>query len=218
MNQKPPRVASWLVEVFAPMECAEGVLGDLEEEFGERLRQSGCRAARHWYRRQAVKTTVHLSWGSIRTAPWSTPAQVVASFVVGLLLYGLVNIWVARLVSNLPIYDYDTSVWSWRGAAFIRFVVLPVALGWSIAAFARGREMIMTTLVVGLVVGMTVLPVVAADVRLHVSEHGPRMGLFGLSTHVLEIFLTQSVFPLGVVAGGMVRRLQQLRRSAGILA
>ena len=218
MNQKPPRVAAWLIELFAPMECAEGVLGDLEEEFAGRLQQSGCRAARRWYRHQAVRTTVHLSWGSIRSAPWSTPAQVLASFVVGLLLYGVVSIWVARLVSNLPIYDYDISVWSWRVAAFIRLVLLPVALGWSIAAFARDREMVMTTLVVGLVVGMSLLGVVAADVRLHVSGPGPRMGPFRLLTHVLEIVLTQLVLPLGIVAGGMVRRLQQLRRSAERLA
>ena len=216
MNQKPPRVASWLVEVFAPMECAEGVLGDLEEEFAGRLHQSGYRAARHWYWRQALRTTVHLFWGLIRTAPWSTTAQVLASLVVGLLLYTMMTRWVARLVSNLPIYDYDTSIWSWRAADFIRFIALPIALGWSIAAFARGREMIITTLVVCLVVGMMLLPLVAADVRLHVSGPAPRMRLFSLLTHVLEIFLTQSVFPLGVVIGGMVRRLQQLRRSAGI--
>jgi hypothetical protein len=69
MTSKAPHAAVWLVELFAPMENAEGVLGDLEEEFAGRLTRSGHRAARRWYWRQALRTTIHLFWGSIRTAP-----------------------------------------------------------------------------------------------------------------------------------------------------
>jgi hypothetical protein len=82
MNSKPPRAAVWLVELFAPIESAEGVLGDLEEEFAGRLTRSGHRAARRWYGRHALRTTVHLAWGAVRAAPWSTLAQVLASLVV----------------------------------------------------------------------------------------------------------------------------------------
>ena len=212
MSQQPPAVAAWLVELFAPTECVEGVLGDLEEEFAARLHLSGCRAARRWYRHQAVRTTVHLWWGSIRTAPWSTPAQVLASLVVGLLLYGMMNIWVARLVRNLPIYDYDTSIWSWRAADFIRFIVLPIALGWSIAAFARGREMIITTLVAGALVGMLVLTL-AVNARLLLLGPGPRLWVLRWA---VEFFLLETIFPLGLLIGGMLRRLRQMRGSARI--
>jgi hypothetical protein len=213
MSPKPPRPAAWLVDLFAPGESAEGVLGDLQEEFTGRLTRSGHRAARHWYWRQAVRTTVHLLWGSVRTRPWSTTAQVLASLVVGLLLYGMVNIWVGRLVSNLPIYDYDTSVWSWRAAAIIRFVAMPVALGWSIAALARGREMIITTLVVGVLVGMLLLTL-TVNARLLVLGPGQRLGLYWALMYVFEVFLVQTIFPLGVMMGGMIRRLQELRKSA----
>lgn len=217
MTSEPPRAAVWLVELFAPIESAEGVLGDLEEEFAGRLTRSGHRASRRWYWRHALRTTVHLFWGLIRTAPWSTTAQVLASLVVGLLLYGMMNGWVARLVSNLPIYDYDTSIWSWRAADFIRFIVLPIALGWSIAAFARGREMIITTLVVGVVVGMLLLTL-AVNARLLLLGPGQRMGLYWTLLHVFEVFLVQTIFPLGVLIGGMIRRLQQLRGSARVAA
>jgi hypothetical protein len=217
MTSPPPRAAVWLVELFAPIEIAEGVLGDLEEEFAERLTRSGDRPARRWYWRQALRTTVHLVLGAVRAQPWSTTAQVLASLVVGLLLYGMMNVWVARQVSNLPIYDYDTSVWSWRAAALIRFVALPLALGWSIAALARGREMIITTLVVGVVVGMLLLTLMA-NARLFLLGPGQRLGLYWTLLYVCEVFLVQTIFPLGVLIGGMIRRLQQLRGSARVAA
>ena len=66
MTSKPPRAAVWLVELFAPIESAEGVLGDLEEEFAGRLTRSGDRPARRWYWRQALRTTVHLVLGAVR--------------------------------------------------------------------------------------------------------------------------------------------------------
>jgi len=213
MNQKPPRVASWLVEVFAPMECAEGVLGDLEEEFVGRVIRSGHRAGRRWYTRQALRTTVHLVWGAVRAEPWSTTALVLGSFVAAPLLSGVVNVWVARLVSNLPIYDYETSVWSWRVAAPVRFVAVPLALGWSIAVVARGREMIITTLVAGALLGMLVLPL-ALNVRLLLLGPGQRLGLYWVLRYMFEAFLLLSIFPLGILIGGMLRRLHQLRRSA----
>jgi len=217
MSPKPPRAPTWLVELFAPIETAEGVLGDLEEEFAGRLTRSEQSAARSWYWRQALRTTVHLVWGAVRAAPWSTTAQVLASLVAGLLLYGMMNVWVSRLVSNLPIYDYQTSVWSWRGAAIVRFVALPVALGWSIAAFARGREMIITTLVVGVLIGMLLLTL-TVNARLLMLGPGHRLGAYWILLYVFEAFLVQTLFPLGVLVGGMIRRFQRLRGSDRVAA
>ena len=81
MTSKPPRAAVWLVELFAPIESAEGVLGDLEEEFAGRLTRSGDRPARRWYWRQALRTTVHLVWGAVRASRgrpprWCWPASL----------------------------------------------------------------------------------------------------------------------------------------------
>jgi len=214
MITTPPRGAVRLIELFVPAGSSEPVLGDLEEEFARRLGEAGSTTARRWYWRQALRTTAHLAWGSVRAAPWSTAAQVLASLVVVVLLYGRMNVWVARLVSNLPIYDYDASVWSWRVAVLVRFVVLPLALGWSIAALARGREMIITTLVVGVLVGMVLLAL-TVNARLLLFGFGQqRLGLYWRLMYVFEFFLVQTIFPLGVMMGGLIRRLQQLRKSA----
>ena len=72
MTSTPPRAAIWLIELFVPVPGAEHVLGDLEEEFAGRLTRSGHQGARRWYWREAFRTTVHLIWGAMRTAPWST--------------------------------------------------------------------------------------------------------------------------------------------------
>ncbi len=37
----PPRIASWLVELFASAEQAESILGDLSEEFSDLASRSG---------------------------------------------------------------------------------------------------------------------------------------------------------------------------------
>lgn len=215
MTPKPPRTAVWLIEFFVPPATAEPAVGDLEEEFVSRVTRSGHRAARRWYRRQALRTTVHLVWGAVRAEPWSTTALVLGSFVAAPLLSGVANVWVARLVSNLPIYDYETSVWSWRVAALVRFVAVPLALGWSIAVVARGREMIITTLVAGALLGMLVLPL-ALNVRLLLLGPGQRVGLYWVLNYMFEAFLLLLIFPLGILIGGMLRRLQQMRGPARI--
>lgn len=210
MTSEPPRAAVWLVELFAPIESAEGVLGDLEEEFAGRLTRSGHRASRRWYWRHALRTTVHLVWGAGRAAPWSTTAQVLASFVVASLLYGVMSVWIARLVSSLPIYDYNASVWSWRAAAVVRFVVVPLALGWSIAFVARGREMVITTLVASLLVAILFwnLTIIAHNL---VSRFGLTFTLVHTPRVVLEILQKGTTYPLGLVIGGMLCRLQRVR-------
>jgi hypothetical protein len=209
MMPKPPRAAAWLIELFAPIESADSVLGDLEEEFAGRFEQSGRGGSYRWYWRQAVLTSIHLSWGSFRSAPWSTGARALASLVVGLLLYVTLNRLVAGLVSSLPIYEYETSVWSWRAAALVRFVALPIAIGWSIAAVARGREMIVTMLVVAALLGMLLLAL-AVNGRFFVLV-GQRLGLFWALIQVLELFVVGALFPLSVLVGGSLRRMQQMR-------
>jgi len=209
MTSKPPRLAVSLVELFAPIDSAEGVLGDLEEEFVGQLARSGLRAARHWYWRQALRTTLHLLWGAVRVAPWLTTALVLASFIGASLLYGVLNRGVIRLVGQIPINDYNTAVWSWRAAALVRLVAVPLALGWSIAVVARGREMVITTLVAGLLVAILFwnLAVVA---HYLVSRGLPARVVYDRFFQILQLGMT---FPLGLVIGGMLRRRRQIHAS-----
>lgn len=49
---RPPRLGTWLVELFASAEQAESILGDFHEEFSDVVSKSGVLAARRWYWRQ----------------------------------------------------------------------------------------------------------------------------------------------------------------------
>ena len=74
--------------------------------------------------------------------------------------------------------------------------------------------MIITTLVVGVLVGMVLLAL-TVNARLLLFGFGQqRLGLYWRLMYVFEFFLVQTIFPLGVMMGGLIRRLQQLRTSA----
>jgi putative ABC transport system permease protein len=51
---RPPRLAVWLLERVVPADARDAALGDLHEEFADRMQpRLGTAAARHWYWRQA---------------------------------------------------------------------------------------------------------------------------------------------------------------------
>ena len=57
----PPRLAEWLLRALIPdPRLEQAVLGDLAEEWADRVRRDGERAANRWYRREAMKTAPHL--------------------------------------------------------------------------------------------------------------------------------------------------------------
>ena len=58
MSLSPPRWARWLVETTCPRREREFLLGDLEEELRHLARTKGERAARAWYRRQALRSAL----------------------------------------------------------------------------------------------------------------------------------------------------------------
>jgi hypothetical protein len=96
---RPPRVATWLVDLFASDEHAESLPGDLLEEFSDLASKSGVASARRWYWRQSVKTIVHLFATGFRAAPWS----IVGAVIGGYLLLGF-GLWIPeRLVSTLTL-------------------------------------------------------------------------------------------------------------------
>jgi hypothetical protein len=78
----PPRLAAWLVYLFASVEDAESILGDLHEEFLDVASKSGIVPARRWHWRQSVKTIAHLARSSFRTAPWSLAGVVLLALLL----------------------------------------------------------------------------------------------------------------------------------------
>jgi hypothetical protein len=142
---RPPRVALWLVDLFAPSIHAESILGDLQEEFAGLVAKSGVVAARRWFWRQSVKTIAHLIGAAFKSAPWS----IVGGVLLGLLLrrVGLSNpegIVVTILRTQRPYSNlhYDFYVWMVTWGMEIVGVLQSLLVGCAVAAVARGREIV----------------------------------------------------------------------------
>jgi hypothetical protein len=79
---EPPRIAAWLVDLFAPGEQAESITGDFLEEFSDLAAKSGVAHARRWYWRQSLKTITHLVGAGFRGAPWTITGSVLGGYVL----------------------------------------------------------------------------------------------------------------------------------------
>jgi hypothetical protein len=142
---QPPRLAAWLVNLFAPAD-EESIVGDLLEEFSHLASKSGVTVARSWYWRQAVKTIAHLVGNGFRVAPWSTTAVVVGGF----LLLGYVSGLPDKLLSVVT--DRYLTFWSTHFKAYlwvlngmaIAHLGLSMFVGCMVALAAKRREMVST--------------------------------------------------------------------------
>ena len=135
-----PRIASWLVYLFAPGEQAEAIVGDMIEE--------GVRDARSqwWYWREAVRTSVHLAAAAISSAPWLTAAAVVGGF---LLIRYTGTVPEKTLVAVLDRYQvYENHFDAYRFLTYYGLLICHVLtmamIGCVVALVARGREMVST--------------------------------------------------------------------------
>jgi len=197
---QPPRIATWLVNLFAPPQ-EESILGDLVEEFNHRVSKSGVAVARTWYWRQTLGTIAHLFGAGFRVAPWSTGAAVVGGFLL------------LRFVSGLPdqflsvITDRYLAYWSNHFKAYmfwatdgmlIGHLILSAFVGCFVALVAKGREMVATTTLGLILCAMAG----AADLAM-------------LAKQPMDDPLTWMLFqcsgPLAIVTGGLIVRT---RRSA----
>ena len=79
---RPPRIAVWLVSLFAPTGEAELMLGDLLEEFSQLVARVGLSVARRWYWRQTLKTIPSLLLAGFRSAPGTITAVVIGGFLL----------------------------------------------------------------------------------------------------------------------------------------
>jgi hypothetical protein len=142
----PPRIATWLVNLFSPAEQAETILGDLLEEYSQLASKSGVAVARSWYRRQAVKTIAHLFSNGFRGAPWSTAVAIVGGFLLHGFVTGLPGKMLSALTDRYLFYwsaHFQAYVWVLKGMP-IAHLILSMFVGCIVALVARGREMVAT--------------------------------------------------------------------------
>jgi hypothetical protein len=142
---RPPRLAAWLVDLFASREQAESILGDLSAEFSDLASRSGLTNARRWYRLQRAKTIAHLAGAAFRvTTPWPVVVLFLgflsSRFSAGLpeqLIVGLLR--TQRPYSNR---HYEAYVWLLAYGIPIVSITQSLLIGCVVALLARGREMI----------------------------------------------------------------------------
>jgi hypothetical protein len=143
---RPPRVALWVVDLFASSTHAEPLLGDLHEEFAGLVATSGVAAARRWFWRQ-TKTIRHLFGAAFRSAPWSIVGGVLLGLLlrrVGLSNPGSVVEVILRMQQPYSNLHYDFYVWLITWSIEIVGVIQSVLVGCAVAAVAKGREIVAT--------------------------------------------------------------------------
>jgi len=146
-RSRPPRLASWLVELFASDDQAESILGDLHEEFSDIVSKSGTVSARRWYWRQTVKTIAHLVGAAFRVAPWSIAGTVLLGFVLRRFSFSLperIIVTVLRTQRPYSNLHYGFYVWQVTYGIPILHVLVSTLLGYVVALVAKRREMAAT--------------------------------------------------------------------------
>jgi hypothetical protein len=141
----PPRMASWLVNLFASSNDAESILGDLMEEFSQRALNFGMRSARAWYWRQTLNTTAHLFASGFRDAPGSTIAIVVAGYLLHKFVASLPQTALAAMTDEyLPYWSaHFTAYMFWAtDGIVIAHLIGSLFVGFVMALAAKGSEMI----------------------------------------------------------------------------
>lgn len=215
-----PRFAVWLFSLFVPAEEAESMVGDMLEEFSELVSKSGVAYARRWYRRQTLKSFVHLAAAGFRAAPWSMAAAVVAGYLllnIGFWLYGWafsavlyryrVYEHISELGSQQPSLNIAAEYVFWlnRGMVIGR-VLVAATIGIIVAAAAKGRELTAVT-----AIGLFLAVLSVAGYVMMLARAGYHSFLF--SGAIIYMFGS----PIAIVAGGLLVRTLRLaaaRRSS----
>ena len=149
---QPPRIATWLLNLFTRSGEAESILGDLLEEYSHLASKSGIAFARHWYWRQTAKTIAHLAASGFRVAPWSSAVAVIGGFLLNRLVSGMPEQAIFAALHRYHIFDrhFSAYVFFATDGVAIGHVIASMLVGCAVALAAKGKEML-TTITLGLV-------------------------------------------------------------------
>jgi hypothetical protein len=143
---QPPRIAVWLINLFAPAEDSASIVGDLLEEFSRLASRSGVAVARRWYWRQTGKSIAHLFGCGFRGAPWSTAAAAAGGFLLLKLVSGLPDMLLSAITDRYLSFwstHFQAYVWVLRGMLMAHLIAITF-VGAAVALLAKGREMVAT--------------------------------------------------------------------------
>jgi hypothetical protein len=151
---QPPRLAVWLLTLFALDDEAETILGDLLEEFSTLTSTLGVAFARRWYWRQTLRTVVPLAGHGFRTAPWLTTLAVVIGFLVRKYTARSIEPAIFAVLERYQVYEHHFRAYVFFASTgidighFLSFL----AVGFAVALVAKGRELV-ATITLGLFFG-----------------------------------------------------------------
>lgn len=141
---QPPRIAEWLLTLFAPADRAESMIGDLAEEFSVLILNSDLSSARNWYWRQTVKTIFRDSVQAFRVAPLLMLFTVIGGFwLIGFATRSAVHITQAFLDAH-RLYESNPGAYLfWLEFPLeIGRVSLCTVVGALVALIANRKEMV----------------------------------------------------------------------------
>jgi len=196
---RAPRIANWLVNLFAAGEEAESLLGDMLEEFSLLASKSGVAFARSWYWRQARKTIAHLVGNAFRVAPWLTAATVIGGLLLNRFVSGLPERTMFAVLHRYQVIDHHFSAYVFfaTDGIAIGHVITSMFVGCVVALATKGREMVAT-----MTLGLVLCAMTGAAVLVWVAT-GQALNLWMLPWYIGDWF--------AIVIGGVIVRM---RRSA----
>lgn len=191
---RPPRIAVWLVDLFAASREAESLLGDMLEEFSHLASKSGVAFARKWYWRQTRKTITHLAGNAFRVAPGLIAATVIGGLLLHRLVSGLPERAIFAVLHRYQVFDhhFSTYVFFATDGIAIGHVIASMLVGCVVALAAEDREMVAT-----MTIGFVLCAITGAAVWAWVAT-GQTFFLGALPWYFADWFAI-------VVGGAMVR-------------
>jgi hypothetical protein len=192
---QPPRIAVWLLDLFAPAEKSESILGDLLEEFSILASKSGEAFAQRWFWWQTIRTVPRLVRFGVRTAPWLTSAAVAGGFLLRKLLAPLVGPAIFAVLERYQVFEHHFGTYRFFASTGIDIghLITFLFIGFAVALVSRQREIVVTT-ALGLIYGIMA---VVGSVYL-VIRTGDSASLWRLTWYFADSFAI-------VIAGAIVR-------------
>ncbi len=200
---QPPRLAVWLLTLFALDDEAESILGDLLEEFTLLASSSGFPFARRWYWRQTLKTVYQLADHGFRTAPWSTMVAVAGGFSLRGVVAGRVEPSIFSVLERYHVYEHHFSTYMFFASTGIDIghLITFLFIGFVVAFAARGRELV-ATMSLGLFWGALTV----ASFPAVVTQSG-----VGIALSRATVYFADS---LAIVIAGVIIRTHRLRAAS----
>jgi len=165
----PPRLAAWLLGLFASGEEHEHILGDLSEEYLERALRASRASARRWYWRQIVKSVPHLAGRSFRTAPVITILAVAAGFAFRRLIAPQIGPALFAFIERTQLPEHHFGAYRFLASTGIDIAHLFVFLmaGVLVAVIARRHAMAPAMVLSLIYAGMTVFATCFVVAKFH---------------------------------------------------